>query len=412
MFTASRLLCGLLSRSDSTLIPGLSHVLQGDGVEKKKIEDIRRSRALILANRIFQAGQLQHVPLPSFSAREIAPGPGMLSVGADDSSAIVRDRHPPIRPETAMGSIKPSKAMRSIVLLPIKNVKQSVVMLRKALLAKQQPTLNSIAIVSAITKSGYTPLGSMSSSPSRFKDLSGAVEAAGGKGQKGFDLQPALAASISNESASRLVPSTNQAVVSKPDIDASDQYRIPSTTFPGILAIQRVVSGTQVAVQGVQAKAAIEAAVQPSEFRTPISWFQSDGPRSAGPTVVLPNQTISLPMPVPDSTPGYLQDPQQQLSSTARFSPSARTSGVSQQRSSEVATTLISIPTVPSDGSGDTAPTRPQLINLTGAVNLDGRRLGRLTASSQAREASLPSRGPSRVNLRTVPVYSGMQIPS
>ncbi len=51
------------------------------------------------------------------------------------------------------------------------------------------------------------------------------------------------------------------------------------------------------------------------------------------------------------------------------------------------------------------------VVNLTGDVIIDGRRLGRITASSQAREASLPARGPSRVNLRAVPLYSGTQIP-
>lgn len=51
------------------------------------------------------------------------------------------------------------------------------------------------------------------------------------------------------------------------------------------------------------------------------------------------------------------------------------------------------------------------VVNLTGDVVIDGRRLGRITASSQAREASLPARGPSRVNLRAVPIYSGTQIP-
>ena len=56
--------------------------------------------------------------------------------------------------------------------------------------------------------------------------------------------------------------------------------------------------------------------------------------------------------------------------------------------------------------------TTPQVINLTGSFVMDGRRLGYITASAQAREISLPARGPSRVNLRTVPIYSGVQIPS
>ena len=61
---------------------------------------------------------------------------------------------------------------------------------------------------------------------------------------------------------------------------------------------------------------------------------------------------------------------------------------------------------------GQTSAGEPAfVVNLTGDVIIDGRRLGRITAASQAREASLPARGPSRVNLRAVPIYSGTQIP-
>ncbi|NPD67857.1 hypothetical protein HN018_10810 [Lichenicola cladoniae] len=58
-----------------------------------------------------------------------------------------------------------------------------------------------------------------------------------------------------------------------------------------------------------------------------------------------------------------------------------------------------------------TAPGAPLVVHLTGDVMLDGRRLGQLTASSQARQASLPSHGTSRVDLRAVPIYSGAQVP-
>lgn len=62
------------------------------------------------------------------------------------------------------------------------------------------------------------------------------------------------------------------------------------------------------------------------------------------------------------------------------------------------------------DGQGG-APGMPLVVHLTGDVMLDGRRLGQLTASSQARQASLPSHGTSRVDLRAVPIYSGAQVP-
>lgn len=62
------------------------------------------------------------------------------------------------------------------------------------------------------------------------------------------------------------------------------------------------------------------------------------------------------------------------------------------------------------DGQGAFSGT-PLVVHLTGDVMLDGRRLGQLTASSQARQASLPSHGTSRVDLRAVPIYSGAQVP-
>ncbi len=62
------------------------------------------------------------------------------------------------------------------------------------------------------------------------------------------------------------------------------------------------------------------------------------------------------------------------------------------------------------NGQG-TAAGASMVVNLTGNVVIDGRRLGLLTAASQARDASLPAHGQSRVNLRAVPIYSGAQIP-
>ena len=61
------------------------------------------------------------------------------------------------------------------------------------------------------------------------------------------------------------------------------------------------------------------------------------------------------------------------------------------------------------EGSGVEAG--KMMVNLMGDVVIDGRRLGQVVASSQARQASLPAHGPSRVNLRAVPIHSGMQIP-
>lgn len=58
-----------------------------------------------------------------------------------------------------------------------------------------------------------------------------------------------------------------------------------------------------------------------------------------------------------------------------------------------------------------TSSQTPLVVHLTGDIQLDGRKLGRLTASSQARDASLPAHGPSRVNLHVVPTYSGAQVP-
>lgn len=54
---------------------------------------------------------------------------------------------------------------------------------------------------------------------------------------------------------------------------------------------------------------------------------------------------------------------------------------------------------------------RMMMVSLAGDVVIDGRRLGQVAASSQASRASLPAHGPSRVNLRAVPIHPGMQIP-
>ena len=62
-------------------------------------------------------------------------------------------------------------------------------------------------------------------------------------------------------------------------------------------------------------------------------------------------------------------------------------------------------------GEGSGVEAGKMMVNLMGDVVVDGRRLGQVVASSQARQASLPAHGPSRVNLRAVPVHSGMQIP-
>ncbi len=64
---------------------------------------------------------------------------------------------------------------------------------------------------------------------------------------------------------------------------------------------------------------------------------------------------------------------------------------------------------VAEEGSGVEAGR--MMVNLMGDVVVDGRRLGQVVASSQVRQASLPAHGPSRVNLRAVPIHSGMQIP-
>ncbi len=63
------------------------------------------------------------------------------------------------------------------------------------------------------------------------------------------------------------------------------------------------------------------------------------------------------------------------------------------------------------DGGPGMEAGRMMMVSLMGDVVIDGRRLGQVAASSQASQASLPAHGPSRVNLRAVPIHSGMKIP-
>ena len=71
----------------------------------------------------------------------------------------------------------------------------------------------------------------------------------------------------------------------------------------------------------------------------------------------------------------------------------------------------IANPAAAMEGGQGVEAGREMIVSLMGDVVIDGRRLGQVAASSQASQASLPAHGPSRVNLRAVPIHSGMQIP-
>ncbi len=306
----------------------------------------------------------------------------------------------------------PRKVASPVIPSSIGNARQGVGMLEHASVAERWPALDPAATIDIMTASGLAPVADDRSRPNSVAPMPAAVTAAVAAGQGTLDLQQAPMMSQRNGSASGPAPSIFGTVASSSDTGAPDRGTAVSTSFPGITAVPRMMSGTQDAVQGNQVRAAIEAAVVPVASKRPTSWLKADGKHPTDHAVALPHQTMSLSLPLPDGGPGYRRDLRQQMALPPESGPSAGTSGGRSLQSNGIAITAASTHGASGGGYGDTAAAGSLLVSLTGAVNLDGRRLGRLTASSQAREASLPSRGPSRVNLRTVPVYSGMQIPS
>ena len=178
-------------------------------------------------------------------------------------------------------------------------------------------------------------------------------------------------------------------------------------------------------------------------FQNPVDVAQQS--RLAKPLGILPSLPSSLSLPVSQMVGSVGSDAYQILpslgstgsrvpldfplpasngSSAATDQPSAKLDGSPQlatleQRYGQLDSDHLVVPSPMIAGSSVdnraklAEPNRSQRsVNLTGAIVVDGRRLGLITASSQARQASLPARGPSRVNLRAVPIYSGMQIPS
>lgn len=112
-----------------------------------------------------------------------------------------------------------------------------------------------------------------------------------------------------------------------------------------------------------------------------------------------------------NGTPSLLAAAHRRAVPPSAFPPVDRNQSQLSPVSASVLQVSASRPQVGSQHRTNQSSSTPVVVNLVGDVVVDGRHLGRIAASSQAREASLPAHGPSRVNLRTVPLYPGMQIP-
>lgn len=415
MLMSSRIPCDLLERSDGAPVPGLLNVVEAGRDGMVNGEDATRDRSLNLVSRVFRDAQSRQIELPLATITTLSPDPA-TSAGFDNALPIEQDRRPPgsrglTTASTLSKSAELSAACSSAATVALNNKK-----LHEMPMMAPKHEVNA-----AVTEVTMTTLGEVSKVVSKLSEftrapLPDAVKVTGVRTrQEAREHQQALAVSILGGVAGRLKPSSMRAVISPSEINRLGRTMTEPTALPVINAIQGTTSKVFDSVGASRPNTAIEAAVmsaQPNVLRSTGSWFPEDMDHRSNPIIVLSRQAASLSLPLPNHEAAYRRDSQQQTAQLAVQSSSGRVQDSMPLQSDRVMSSMTSASIAAGRDHGNTSTVAPHLVNLTGAVNLDGRRLGRLTASSQAREATLPSRGPSRVNLRAVPVYSGMRIPS
>lgn len=238
------------------------------------------------------------------------------------------------------------------------------------------------AIPRALEATGLPHLAAIPGLTPLVPDSSAAPDRAGPAMVSGF-LQFADIAGRSNRSA-HTVPALPRAVGDRDRAPAS----IPSRQRPSPSKVSDAdITGRQSGFMALPG-GSIPAIMQPSRM-IPMLNRAALAVGRAGTTMDLHSRVVPPPnLPARATSPSAVAADRQRLARSSEHDPGQEAP----------------------DGQG-ASPGMPLVVHLTGDVMLDGRRLGQLTASSQARQASLPSHGTSRVDLRAVPIYSGAQVP-
>ena len=416
MPVSSRLPYSLFTQSGQTPVPGLRYAddfRRGQGSASK---DAAYERALAVAIRVLRALDLRNVPLPS-GLMMITPQ-NLAAVPVDMISSISEGRD---RPSSGNNRLINSIASNGPVRFPLLSaprstdrskagVLEALARAPKGELGRAGATKKSIASQGAVTSLSPVVRATSSPLPSLYD--------ASARSSKYYDTlvnsreAPALASAINRPVSSHLTALTSIIDHHRPSASSGNMtgldplsklFRSAGEGAPGSRSRKRASTEIEIAA-GSAASSALRLPKHASQegiarVGLPAIWF--------GSPVDTQVKTASTALS------RQREDLQQQAVPPAVFDRSVRRGGGSTRHQAVGTAASTASASVADGGRGETGLTTPvQKVNLAGAVILDGRRLGRLTASSQAREASLPARGPSRVNLRAVPIYSGMQIPS
>ena len=417
MLASSRLPCSLLDRLDQVPFCGLQSVTAGGKRQGPTEADVAHEKALLLAARISSVAEARQVPLP--------PTLMMLLTSPD---AVVDAPDLPLEGQVRQVSMLDRRGMLPILASRTLSVRSSrpndvarrvVARLEGGSALQRRYGLNAINVVKKVSSSGMGHLSNTRSSvigiarslarPLRSNAVAvvvggrwedgdtGAQGDVEGRPERPFGLQvphfataPKLVAGLSVLS-SATVGSSLVSAIEAPRAAGSQPVRFRATE---------------------RAKTALDMVVgYPSPASSRIPALMEVMPRH-GVAAALSSQGSPSVLPVSRLVASYRHDLQQQAVPPVTGMFPLRHGRRLYHQDGPAAMPATSVAAVGDGHQGGVPGISPQVINLSGGVMLDGHRLGRLTASSQAREASLPARGPSRVNLRAVPIYSGMQIPS
>ena len=411
MLTSTQLSIDMLDRADRFPVPGLPNAIYNEKSEATGADTIHR-RALALATRIAQISNLTQMPLPKAILLDM-PTDATIADGAG-SPLLEANRTVQVPVRASSGDLAVSAiTAKSLTIFSsaTRGPRDKGILEALAAKAHASPSENI-----AVNKASPSTLGSQTHSPGLPGPLTppNVMAAMVTKRTNGIVAQrrddgllplklvderlPAWASTSMRETR---LPAAISLMSKMPEVLADTMLR-----DPGRRSLEIKQNARSAAIDGI---ANVLKSPQTSRL----------GNRSAGnaggPGLLL----ASLPgrgLPGPVSGLAAPSDSQSDIRQRAVPTMPARTRFRTRGQGvvPRTLTAPASAPAIHEENSdSDARSLAPShAINITGALTVDSRRLGRLTASSQAREASLPASGPSRVNLRAVPIFSGMKIPS
>lgn len=412
MLTSTRLSIDMLDRADRVPVPGLPNAIYSEKSERTAGSDATHSRALALATRIARVTNLIPVPLPK--AMLVVIPTDEITTNSAESPPLETKRSMQVPVNDSRKDLAVSAARETslnTILLSTKDLGKSKLL--EALAPKPRSALSAIISVNRPSPSTFSSQNDAPSSPrpSVPPSVIAAIDinrtdgiVAKRRSDKPFPMKlvdEVLAASTGTSTHETRLPAPI-AIMSKMPVGLADAVlRHPER--PDLETKHTARSATALGL----------AAVLKSHRTDRVSdQLAGNAERRGSVPMWLPGRGS----PGPRSGLEDMSDSQSDLRQRAVPTISAPTHYRTQGQEAVRRNPTSSAPAQATQGentdSGARSLAPSQTINIVGALTVDNRRLGHLTASSQAREASLPARGPSRVNLRAVPIFSGMKIPS